>query len=114
MPAAQPLSRTSKAAFVAVLVLPLAAVLTWATAASRTVTVDADLRVLRDGRTVQSVFTTNTCEEPLRLHITESAREVRTATPAALRRHEARSGHCRATSPAVRQVEVCAASCSCS
>lgn len=76
----QSLSRTSQAAFIAVLVVPLVALLAWLNLGSQTFTVDAEVALLPDGRTVASTFETNSCDEPLRLDIDESAQEVRVRT----------------------------------
>lgn len=72
----QPLSRTVRLMFAAVLLGPVVFVLV-SDHGGREVTVRADLRVLDDDRTVRSSFTTNSCGRALRLDVDESAREVR-------------------------------------
>ena len=47
---------------------------------SRPNTVDADVTVLPDDRTVRSEFSTNTCGRPLRLEIEETGSKVRVRT----------------------------------
>ena len=79
MASAQPLSRNAKAAFLAVLLVPLTVVLVRANS-DTDVTVDADVSVLDDGRTVRSDFSTNSCGEPLRLEVEETRQAVRVRT----------------------------------
>jgi hypothetical protein len=80
MATAQPLSGRSKVAFLVVLLVPLMFVLVQAHRAGTVETVNAEVTVLPDGRTVQSVFTTNPCGHALRLDITETSSEVRVRT----------------------------------
>jgi hypothetical protein len=85
----EPLSRTTRLVLLAVLLAPVVLLVVHLRGGTREVTARAELELLRDGRTVRSSFSENTCGAPLRLEVVESAAQVRVRT-VVLREHGAR------------------------